>query len=450
MSRFRSTKSVFIMVPIVIAGFLVFPAGSTQKAGSAALRNDIDRLCGQVEAKVIAWRRDIHEHPELGNREFRTARLVAEHLRNLGLEVRTEVAHTGVVGLLRGQKAGPVVALRADMDALPVKELTELPYASKVRTTYNGREVDVMHACGHDAHTAILMGVAEVLAGLRNRLSGSVKFIFQPSEDSRPEGEEGGAALMIKEGVLEAPRPEAIFGLHVLPLDHAAIAYRAGGIMAASNSFTISVAGRQTHGASPWLGIDPITVSAQIILGLQTIVSRQIDLTTAPAVITVGMIQAGVQTNIIPAEVVFSGTIRSLDPEMRKDILDRVRRTAESIARSAGAEARVDISDGLPVVVNNPALVRRLVPVLERVAGKDKAVETPPVTYSEDFAYYAEKVPGFFFFLGINPVNPDPSKIFPVHSPYFMVDESALLTGVRALTHMTVEVLMGSAGSRHE
>lgn len=219
--------------------------------------------------------------------------------------------------------------------------------------------------------------------------------------------------------------------------------------MAASNNFAIAVVGRQTHGASPWLGIDPITVSAQIILGLQTIVSRQIDLTAAPAVITVGMIQAGVQTNIIPQEVVFSGTIRTLDPEMRKDVLDRVRRTAESIARSAGAEVRVDISDGLPVVVNDPALVRRLVPVLERVAGEGKAVETPPVTYSEDFAYYAEKVPGFFFFLGTNPVNPDPSQIFPNHSPYFMVDESALLTGVRALTYMAVEVLLGGAGGRH-
>jgi len=450
MSLFRSTKSAFIMTFIVISGFPAFHAGAAQKTGPAALRNDIDRLCGQVDAKVIAWRRDIHEHPELGNREFRTARLVAEHLRNLGLQVRTEVAHTGVVGLLRGQEPGPVVALRADMDALPVKELTGLPFASKVRTTYNGREVDVMHACGHDAHTAVLMGVAEVLAGLQKRLSGSVKFIFQPSEDSRPEGEEGGAALMIKEGVLEEPHPEAIFGLHVFPFDHGAIAYRAGGIMAASNSFTVTVVGRQTHGAYPWGGIDPITISAQIILGLQTIVSRQIDLTTAPAVITVGVIQAGVQTNIIPQEVVFSGTIRTLDPEMRKDVLDRVRRTAELIARSAGAEARVEISDGLPVVVNDPALVRRLVPVLERVAGKDKAVETPPVTTSEDFAYYAEKVPGFFFFLGTNPVNPDPSKIFPNHSPYFTVDEGALLTGVRALAHLAVEVLMGGAGGRRD
>jgi amidohydrolase len=253
---------------------------------------------------------------------------------------------------------------------------------------------------------------------------------------------------MIKEGVLDAPRPEAILALHVFPFDHGAIAYRAGGIMAANNSFTITVVGRQTHGANPWTGVDPITISAQIILGLQTIVSRQIDLTTAPAVITVGVIHAGAQTNIIPQEVVFSGTIRTLDPEMRKDVLDRVRRTAGSIAQSAGAEARVEISQGLPVVVNDPALVRRLVPVLERVAGKDKAVETPPVTNSEDFAYFAEKVPGFYFFLGTNPVNPDPSKIFPNHSPYFTVDESALLTGVRALAHMAVEVLSSGPGGR--
>jgi amidohydrolase len=399
---------------------------------------EIERLCRQVEPRLIAWRRDIHEHPELGNREFRTAKLVADHLQSLGIEVKTGVARTGVVGLLRGGSPGPVVAVRADMDALPVKEMTGLPFASKVRTTYNGQDVDVMHACGHDAHTAMLMAAAEVLAGLRDRLTGTVKFIFQPSEDSRPDDEEGGAALMVKEGVLENPRPDAIFALHVFPFEHGTIAYRAGGFMAANNSFSITVKGRQTHGAMPWAGIDPVPAAAQIILGLQTIVSRQVDLTTAPAVITVSVLRAGVQNNIIPQEVVLGGTIRTLDPDMRSEILDRVRRTAESIARGAGAEAVVSISSGLPPLVNDPSLTRQMIPVLERTIGKDKVVETTPLTVSEDFAYFAEKVPGLYLGLGINAPNADAAQVFPNHSPYFRIEESALLNGVRALVLMTV------------
>jgi amidohydrolase len=319
--------------------------------------------------------------------------------------------------------------------------MTGLPFASKAKGMINGLEVDVMHACGHDAHTAMLMGAAKALAGLRESLPGTVIFIFQPAEENRPAGEEGGAELMIKEGALENPKPDAIFGLHVFPFSHGTLQYRAGGIMAAGNSFSITVKGRQTHGARPWDGADPIVIAAQIILGLQTIISRQEDLTRAPAVITVGVIRAGVQNNIIPQEATFSGTIRTLDPGMRRDIEVRVRATAEGIARSAGAEAAVTIKEGLPMVMNDPSLTRRMVPVLERVVGKDRVSETPPQTTSEDFSYYGQKVPGMFFFLGINPERADPAKVFPNHSPYFDVAETALLTGVRAFVHLTLERL---------
>ncbi len=431
----------------ILASFIVLAAASLLLSNTARQTTagpssaEIDRLCRQVEPKVIEWRRDIHEHPELGNTEFRTSKLVAEHLKKLGLEVKTGVAITGVVGILKGGRPGRVIALRADMDALPVKEMTGLSFASKAKSVLNGQEVDVMHACGHDAHTAVLMGAAEVLAAMRESLPGTVVFIFQPAEDGLAAGTEGGARVMVREGVLDNPRPEAVLGLHVMPRDHGALLYRAGGFMASSNTFHITVKGRQTHGSQPWAGIDTVVTSAQIILGLQTIVSRQIDITAAPAVITVGMLRAGVQTNIIPQEVKFSGTIRTLDPAMRRDILDRVRKTAESIAKSAGAEAEVEILEGLPVVVNDAALVRRLLPALERATGKDLVREIPPATYSEDFAYYAEKVPGFFFFLGINAQGADPAKVFPVHSPFFMIDESALVTGVRAFASMVFEFL---------
>lgn len=401
----------------------------------------IDELCSSVEEKTIAWRRDIHEHPELGNREFRTAKLVADHLKKLGFDVKTDIAHTGVVGLLRGKQDESVVALRADMDALPVKEQTGLPYASKVTAEYNGKEVPVMHACGHDAHTAILMGVAEVLAGVRDSIPGTVKFIFQPSEDSRPDGEEGGAALMVKEGVLENPKPGAIIGLHVGPFENGAIGYKSGAMMAAVNSFRIVVQGSQTHGASPWAGVDPIVVSSLIIQGLQTIVSRQVDITAAPAIVTVGTIHGGVQGNIIPDEVIMTGTIRSFGPEVREDILNRVRNTATIIAESAGAKAEVWISDGLPVVVNDPGLTSQMIPVLEKTAGKDYVTTIPLITGGEDFAFYLQKIPGFYFFLGINPKDADPSKAAPNHSPYFFVDDSALIVGIRALAHLAVSYL---------
>ncbi len=405
-------------------------------------RTDIEILAANVQPKVVAWRRDIHQHPELGNREVRTAALVAAHLRSLGLEVTTGVAHTGVVGILRGRSASPVVALRADMDALPVKELADVPFASRVRAEYNGRELDVMHACGHDAHTAILMGVAEVLSARRTTLPGTVKFVFQPAEDSRPDGEAGGAAEMIKAGVLDRPKVDAIFGLHVGPLPHGTIAYRPQGAMAAVSVFTIAVTGRQTHGAMPWAGVDPIPIAAQIILGLQTIVSRQLDLTAAPAVLTIGTLSAGTQNNIIPAKVSMSGTFRTFVPAAREDVATRIRRTAESIASGAGGTVEVSFSDnGTPVVFNDPSLTARMVPVLERVAGRDRLMVMPPFTVGEDFAFFQEKVPGLFIFLGTSAPGADPAKAAPNHSPYFTVDDSALVVGVRALSSLAVAYL---------
>src|SRR5882672_9840014 len=329
-----------LLVPILILGL----ANSLQ-AQASQLDAEVDRRAAQIQNKVVAWRRDIHEHPELSNRETRTADLVAQHLRSLGLEVRTGVAHTGVIGVLHGGRPGPVVALRADMDALPVTEEVDVPFASRVRTTYNGQDVGVMHACGHDTHVAMLMGVAEVLAGMRNELPGTVKFIFQPAEEGAPAGERGGAELMIEEGALDDPKPSAIFGLHVFPYPAGEIRYRPGGTMASADAFRIVVRGRQTHGALPWAGIDPIVIASQIVMGLQTITSRQIDVTAAPAIVTVGAINGGIRYNIIPDSVVMLGTIRTFDTAVRNDIHARVRRTAESIAQSAGASAQVVIED---------------------------------------------------------------------------------------------------------
>jgi amidohydrolase len=328
------------------------------------------------------------------------------------------------------------------MDALPVKELADVPYASRARAEYNGREVDVMHACGHDAHTAILMGVAEVLSARRGTLRGSVKLIFQPAEDSRPDGEDGGAAAMIRANVLDEPKVDAIFGLHAAPLPHGTIGYRPEGAMAGVSVFTISVEGRQTHGAMPWAGVDPIPIAAQIILGLQTIVSRQLDLTAAPAILTIGTLAAGTQNNIIPARVEMTGTLRTFTPAAREDVATRIRRTAEAIARGAGGSATVSFSDNAtPVVFNDPALTAQMVPVLERVAGRGRLREISPLTVGEDFAFYQEKVPGLFFFLGTNAPGADPAKAAPNHSPHFTVDDSALVFGVRALASLAVSYL---------
>lgn len=424
---------------------LVVLAQGASAAGApvpaAALHAQIDQRAEAVQPKVVAWRRDIHEHPELGNRELRTAALVAEHLRALGLEVRTGVAHTGVVGLLRGAAPGPVVALRADMDALPVTEQVELPFKSTVRTTYDGRETGVMHACGHDNHVAILMGVAEVLAGMRAELPGSVKFVFQPAEEGAPPGEQGGAELMVKEGVLDEPKVDAIFGLHVFPYPVGSLHYRAGGLMASSDTLRITVRGRQTHGALPWDGIDPIVTASQIVLALQTIASRQVDLTRGPVVVTIGIFQGGNRYNIIPDSVTLEGTIRTFDAGVRRDVHARVRRIAQSLAASAGAEAQVEIVDGAPVTVNDAALVARMGPSLRRVAGDKVFPEARVTTTAEDFAYYQEKVPGMYFFLGVTPEDADPATVAPNHSPRFFADEGALVTGVRALASLAVDYL---------
>ena len=386
---------------------------------------------------VVAWRRDFHEHPELGNSEFRTAGIIAAHLRELGMEVQTEVAHTGVIGILRGGD-GPVVALRADMDALPVTELVDLPFASKAVGEYQGREVGVMHACGHDNHVAILMGVAEVLAGLGDDLPGTVKFIFQPAEEGTPDQSVGGAELMMQEGAFDAPTPDAVFGLHVFPYPVGVIATRPGGLMASSDFFRITVKGKQTHGAVPWAGVDPIVTASQIVMALQTITSRQLDATLTPSIVTVGKIEGGVRNNIIPESVEMVGTIRTFDAQTRLDIHERVRRTATQVAAAAGATAEVEIDLGYGVTRNDPALYRQMAPTLRAVAG-DKFVEAQQTTTAEDFSYFANAAPGLFLFLGVAPE--DPSLVYPNHSPRFYADERALPVGVRALTALTLDYM---------
>lgn len=409
---------------------------------ASSLAAQIDLAATAVEEQVIAWRRDLHQHPELGNREFRTAGIVADHLRALGLdEVRTGVAHTGVVGLLKGGLPGPVVALRADMDALPVTEEVDMPFASKVRSTWNGEAVGVMHACGHDCHVAILMGVAQVLAGMRAQLRGSVKFIFQPAEEMPPEGEEGGAQMMVAEGALENPTPRAIFGLHVTSRQNVGqIGYRPGPAMASSDKLKITVHGRQTHGAAPWMGVDPIVTAAQVVLGLQTVVSRTIDLTQEPAVLSLGAIRGGVRENIIPESVEMRGTIRTFNEDMRDDIHERVTTLAEAVSRGSRAGCTVCITKNYPVTVNDPVLTEAMLPTLQRVAGEGLQL-VPKVTGSEDFSFFQRVVPGLFIFLGVTPAGADPRKAAPNHSPRFFVDESGLLLGVRALAHLACDYL---------
>src|SRR5438132_4956114 len=424
------------MKTLIVIGALIM----TTAAEAATLDQRIDEASRKLESKVIECRRDIHQHPELGNREFRTSKLIADRLKALGIEVRTPIAHTGVVGILKGGKPGGVVALRADMDALPVVQQVDLPFKSTVKTTYNGHEVGVMHACGHDAHVAILLGVAEVLAGLRDELPGTVKFLFQPAEEGAPEGEEGGAALMVKEGALDNPKVDAVFGLHVTsryPVGE--IAYRAGAELAAVDSFRIVVHGKQTHGAYPWLGIDPIVIASQIVLALQTIPSRQLDATIAPSIVTVGAIHGGVRNNIIPDEVEMIGTIRSLDEAMRSDIHTRIKRTAEDIAASAGAKAEVKIDTGYPVTYNDPALTEAMVPTLRKLTNEVKTVN--PTLGAEDFSFYQQKVPGLFIWLGTRPKNKTAEEAASNHSPLFFVDESGLGLGVRALAHLAVDYL---------
>jgi len=396
-----------------------------------------------VEEKVIAWRRYIHEHPELSNREYETASLVAAHLENLGFdEIETGIAHTGVVGTLRGGQPGPTVALRADMDALPVKEMVDLPFASRVTAEYNGEQVSVMHACGHDNHVAILMGVAEVLARVRDDIPGTVKFIFQPAEEGAPAGEEGGAKLMIDEGVLSGnDRPEAIFGLHVWPTEAGTLSYRSGSTMAAADWLNIVVEGKQTHGSSPWLGVDPIIVAGQIMIALQMIPSRQLDVTAAPAVVSIGSIHGGVRGNIIPDRVELTGTIRTFDRAMREDLLARIRTTAESIAESAGAKATVTIDSYSPVTRNDPDLTDKMLPTLEWAAGSGRVQQAPLIMGAEDFSYFQEQIPGFYFFLGVNADGVEAGDAASNHSPYFFANEDSLIVGVRAMAGLALDYL---------
>ena len=405
-----------------------------------SLHATIDASSAAIEGDVITWRRDIHANPELSNREFRTARIVSDHLRSLGMEVRTEVAHTGVIGVLRGGQPGPVVALRADMDALPVTEMVDLPFASKVTTEYNGQQVGVMHACGHDNHVAILMGVASILSDMQPDLPGTIKFIFQPAEEGAPPGEEGGAELMLKEGAFDDPIPEVIFGLHVWPAPVGQIAYLPGPFMASSDSYSITITGRQTHGAVPWGGVDPIVVGSQIVLGLQTIASRQLDVTATPSIITVGTFNGGVRSNIIPETVELTGTVRTFLPDVREDIERRMRRTVHSIAESSGATAELAMNYGYPVTVNDPELTLKMVPTLERVA--PSVVQASRITGAEDFSYFANEVPGLFVFLGISPPGTDFETVPRNHSPYFYADEDALVTGVRAMASLAIDYMV--------
>ena len=431
-----------VRIPAVLAlAALATLTAQAQRADTAKLHADIDKGAAAVTAQVVAWRRDIHQHPELGNRETRTAALVAAQLKSLGMEVRTGVAYTGVVGVLKGGKPGPVVALRADMDALPVTEMVDLPFKSTVKTQYNGAEVGVMHACGHDNHVAILLGVATVLAGMRAELPGTVVFLFQPAEEGPPNGEEGGAELMIKQGALTNPVPDAVFGLHVWPNASGTVDTRPGVLMASAAGLKIVVHGKQTHGAQPWRGVDPIVIAAQVVLGLQTIASRQLDLRRGTAVITVGAINGGNRGNIIPDSVVMIGTVRTFQPGMEKDIAERITRTASMIAQSAGGTAETTVIGGYQPTVNDAKLVAQMTPSMRRVAGAKLDVDVTAVTPSEDFSAFAEKVPGMFIFLGVVPAGQDVASAAPNHSPYFFADESALPVGVRTMASLAVDFL---------
>lgn len=404
----------------------------------------VNKAADKIEQQVIDWRHDIHQNPELGNREFRTADLVAKHLESLGMDVQTKIGVTGVVGILKGDKPGPVVALRADMDALPVEEKNDLAFASKVKTTYNGKETYVMHACGHDGHVAILMGVAEILSEMKSDLKGTVKFIFQPAEEGPPEGEEGGAYLMTKEGVLDNPKVDVIFGLHMDALSEVGqITYRPAGIMAGVNDMKITVKGTPAHGSSPWFGIDPIVVSAQIITNLQTIVSRNVTLTDNAAVVTIGAINGGNRSNIIPEQVEMLGTIRTFTNEDEALVLRRIREIVEYTAKAAGADVTLELpySVRYPVTFNDEKLTEMMLPTLEKSAGKENVTLIPAITGSEDFSYFAQKVPGLYFFVGSTTKGSDLKTVGDHHTPQFLMDDSAFKTGVKAMCNLVFDYM---------
>lgn len=400
---------------------------------------DIDAAIQKIEKKIIAWRRDFHANPELGNREFRTSEIVAKHLRSLNIEVTTGMAKTGVVGILKGGKPGPVIALRADMDALPVTEQSALSFASKITTDYNGKQTGVMHACGHDAHTAILMGVAEILAGMRDEIKGTVKFIFQPAEEGAPAGEEGGAKLMVKEGVMENPKVDVIFGLHMdAALPEGQLSYKPGGFMASACDMKIIIKGKGSHGATPWMSVDPVVTAAQMITGLQTIVSRNVNLTQNPAVISIGSISGGNRFNIVPEQVEMLGTVRTFTESDKKIVFTRIREIATHIAEAnnATAEILLPLSVDFPVTFNDSALVQKMLPSLQHAAGAANTKLTAPVTVSEDFSYYQQKVPGLYFFLGAKPVNAVPTSH---HTADFFIDEASFKLGVKALLNLVFD-----------
>lgn len=439
MLRFNRFNSAFI-------GMLLCSVSAQAQDLGARL----DTAIATLEPRVIEWRRDLHQNPELSNREFRTSKVVAEHLKRLGLDVQTGVAKTGVVGVLKGGKPGPTIALRADMDALPVVEQTEVPFRSRATATYRNQTVGVMHACGHDVHTSVLMGIAEAFAGMKSDLPGTVIFLFQPAEEGAPEGEDGGASLMIQEGVLQRHRPEAVFGLHVFAnMPTGMIGYRGGPLMAGSDTFRILVKGRQTHGARPWSGVDPVVISSQIVGALQTVVSRQTDITANPAVVTVGAINGGIRFNIVPDEVEMLGTIRTFDPQQRAMILANIDRMVTHIAEASGATAKFEIPSGSnPVVRNDPALTERVLPSLRRAAGAANVRAVPLVTGAEDFAFFAEKVPSFFFFVGVTPRDQNLLTAASNHSPLFYVDETAIPLASKTFGHLALDYLTaGAAGA---
>jgi amidohydrolase len=424
--------------------FILLAASLPAFAQTKSVKEDVSKKADSLQSQIIAWRRDFHEHPELGNHEVRTSGIIAKYLQSLGLEVKTGVATTGVVAILRGGKPGPVVALRADLDALPVTERTPVPFASKVKTMYNGQEVGVMHACGHDSHMSILMGVAKILSSMKNELHGTVKFIFQPAEEGVPAGEIGGAEEMVKEGVMENPKVDVVFGLHInSQTEVGKITYRPGGTMAGVNDMQIIVKGRSAHGAMPWSSIDPIVISAQIINNLQTIVSRNLNVTENPAVVTIGAIKGGNRSNIIPESVEMLGTLRALTAEDEKMLIARVTQIATKTAEAGGAVAEVKIpfSSHYPVTYNDPALVEKMLPTLQATAGAGNLQLKPPVTGSEDFSFYQQKAPGIFFFLGGMPKGGNPLTAPSHHTPDFFIDESGFALGVKALCNLTLDYM---------
>ncbi|MFK7781842.1 amidohydrolase [Psychroserpens sp.] len=407
---------------------------------SVSAQNDLESQFIDIESQLIEWRRDFHQHPELSNQEFKTAKKIASHLKSLGLEVQTGVAKTGVVGILKGNQPGKVVALRADIDALPVTENSELPFKSTVTTNFLGNETGVAHACGHDGHTAILMAVAEILSNNKDKIKGTVKFIFQPAEEGPPPGEEGGAKLMIKEGVLENPTVDVIFGLHLRSMvEVGQIHYKPGGAMAAVERFVINVKGQQAHGAAPWLGVDPILISAKIIDGFQSIISRESKLINEAAVITIGKITSGVRFNIIPETAELVGTVRTLDPDMKALIIKRMTEMTEMIAKAYGGEATISFRNQTAITYNNHDLVKDMLPSLRKAAGDDKVIQIKAETIGEDFSYFQEKIPGFYFYLG--GMTKGNTELHPHHTPSFYIDESGLLLGVKALTQITLDYL---------